>query len=99
MKPDARLVQDVKRADEQRAEICRELYPLRFAARERRCNAGERQIFQPDIDEKFQPAADLKQYLFGDLFALFAEFEFFEKSLCVADRHRDDFGQRKRRRS
>ena len=36
MQADARFVQNVKRADEQRAEICRELYPLGLAARKRR---------------------------------------------------------------
>ena len=53
MQADARLVENVKRADEQRAEICRELYPLSLAAGKRRRETAERQVIEADLDEEF----------------------------------------------
>ena len=79
MKADARFVENVERADEQRAEIRRELDALRFAARKRRGEAAERQIIETDIDQEFQTPADLEQELFRDLFALFARASVLQK--------------------
>ena len=96
MKADARFVENVERADKQRAEIRRELNSLGLAAGKRRREAAQRQIIETDIDEEFQTATNLEQQLVGDLLALFAQFEILKKSVRVADRHLDDLGQRLR---
>jgi hypothetical protein len=91
---DTGFVEYIECSDKQRTEVCCKLDALCFAARERRGDAGERQIVETDIDEKLQTAADLEQDLVGYFFALFAKLECFEERVRIADRHRHDLGQR-----
>jgi hypothetical protein len=53
---DGRLVEHVERADQPRSERGGELNALRFAARERRGEPVERQVFQADVVQKAQPS-------------------------------------------
>ena len=57
VEPDRRLVEDVENADELRADLRGEPYPLRFAARERSGRAIEREVREPDVREKTEPRA------------------------------------------
>ena len=70
---DGRLVEHVEHAGQARADLARQPDPLRFAARERARVARERQIVEPDIDQKPQPRADLLDDRRGDLVLLPAE--------------------------
>ena len=63
---DRRFVQDVKHSDQPRTDLARQTNPLRFAAGKSRRRARERQIFEPDIDQKAEPRANFLQNLGGD---------------------------------
>ena len=63
---DRRLVEDVERADERRAERGRQADALRLAARQRRREPIERQVVETDVVEERQAALDLAQHLLGD---------------------------------
>ena len=67
MQPDRRLVEHIEHAGEPRADLRGEADALALAARERAGGAREREIFQPDIDQKFQPVADFLEHADGDL--------------------------------
>ncbi len=70
---DRRLVQHVEHAGEARADLRGEADALALAAGQRAGGAGERQVVQPDIDQEFQPLADLLQDARGDLVLLAGE--------------------------
>ena len=63
---DGRLVEHVARAHQPRSEAGRELDALRFAARKRRRQPVQRQIFETDVVQKFQALLNFDQDLFGD---------------------------------
>ena len=63
---DGRLIEHIAGAHQPRAEAGRKLDALRFAAGERRRQAVEREVMQPDIVQEFQPLPDLDQDLIGD---------------------------------
>ena len=67
MQADGRLVEDVERADEARAERCGELDALRFSAGERGAEAVEGKVFEADFDEEVDALANLFEDLAGDL--------------------------------
>src|SRR5690606_38949183 len=94
VKADARFIKDVKRSDEKRAQVGRELNSLGLAAGERRGQAVEREVIEADIDEELQPAAYFEQELFRDLLTLFAQRELIEKRGGVGDRHLEHFRER-----
>ena len=54
MQADARLIENVKDAGQSRADLRREPDALRFAAGKRAAFAIEREIAEPDLDEKLQ---------------------------------------------
>src|SRR5450432_3650040 len=58
---DRRLVEDVEHTHQAGSDLRREPDALRLAARQRFRGATEREIVQPDIDEKAQALADLLQ--------------------------------------
>ena len=58
MQADARLVQNVKHADERRADLRREPDALRLAAGQRSAFAVKREITEADIFQKAEPRAD-----------------------------------------
>ena len=73
MQPDRRLVEHVKHAGEAGADLRGEPDALALAAGQRAGGARERQIIEPDIDQEFQPRADLLEDAAGDLVLLGVE--------------------------
>ena len=57
MQADRRLVEDVEHADQPRADLRRQTNALRLAAGQRFGRATQREIVEPDVDEKTQPLA------------------------------------------
>ncbi len=70
MQPDRRLIQHIQHAGQSGADLTRQPDALRFTARQRRRSARQRQIIQPDIDQKPQPVHDFPQYPPGDFLPL-----------------------------
>jgi hypothetical protein len=92
MEPDRRLVQHIEHPGQSRADLRGEPDPLALAARQRARGARQRQIFEPDIVEEFEPVADLLEDAIGDLAILRLELgrEPAEPLLGLPDRHRGD---------
>ena len=67
---DRRLVEHVEHAGQARADLRGEADALALAAGERAGAAGEREIFEADVDQEFQPVADFLQHADGDLVLL-----------------------------
>src|SRR6185295_15047721 len=92
---DGRLVQNVERVYERRADGRRQVDALELAAGERPRLALEAQILEPDLDQVAEPRADLVQDELRDRFALVARHaEIGEEALRVADREPVDVGNR-----
>ena len=83
---DRRLVEHVQRVDQRRSERRRQVDALRFAARQRRRQAIERQIVQSDVAQKLQPLLNLLQHLVADGRFLLGQLQRLEKLLRLADR-------------
>ena len=73
VQPDRRLVEHVEHAGEAGADLRGEPDALALAAGQRAGSARERQIIEPDIDQEFQPLADLLEDAAGDLVLLGVE--------------------------
>ena len=67
---DRGLVEHVEHAGEAGADLRGEPDALALAARQRAGGARQREIFEPDIDQKFQALADFLEHAHGD-FVLF----------------------------
>ena len=67
MQADARLVQNIKHADERRADLRGEPDALRLAAAQRAALAVEREITEADVFQKAEPRADFLDDFGGDL--------------------------------
>src|SRR5690606_59955 len=67
MQTDRRLVEDIHHADEPRADLTREPDALRLAAGKRVGAAVEREITEPDVDEKADAVRDLRDDLLRNL--------------------------------
>ena len=80
---DRRLVEHVQRADQRRAERRREVDALRFAARQRRRQAIERQVIEADVAQEAEAALDLLQHLVGDRRFLLGELQVGEELLAL----------------
>ena len=59
---DRRLVEDVEHADQAAADLAGQADALRLAAGERRRRAVERQVFEADVDQEAEPAADFLEH-------------------------------------
>ncbi len=70
---DRRLVEHIEHAGQPGADLRGEANALALAAGQRARGARERQIFKADIDQKFQPLADLLEHAAGDLVVLGVE--------------------------
>ena len=70
---DRRLVEHIEHAGQARADLRGEPDALALAARQRAGAAREREIIEPDIDEKGEPVANFLQDAHGDLVALGVE--------------------------
>ena len=88
----ARLVEDVEHAHESRADLRRQPYALRLAARERPCRTRERQIVKPDVQEEAETRVDLLQDLRGDLLLALRERKLGEEFIAFSNRQRRDLG-------
>ena len=67
---DRRLVEHVEHAGQPGADLRGEADALALAAGQRAGGARERQIFEPDVDQEFQPLADFLEHAHGDLVLL-----------------------------
>ena len=74
MQPDRGLVEHVEHAGQPGADLRGEPYALALAAGQRARRPRQCQIIEPDIDQKFQPRADLLEDAPGDLVLLGGEF-------------------------
>ncbi len=70
---DRRLVEHIKHAGEAGADLRGKPDALAFAAGERAGGAREREIIEPDVDQEFQPLADLLEHAHADLVLLRVE--------------------------
>ncbi len=66
MQADARFIEHVKNTGQTRADLRREPDALRFAAGKRAALAIQREIIEPDLDEKLQPRIDLAHHVGND---------------------------------
>ena len=73
VQPDRGLVEHVEHAGQAGADLRGEPDALALAAGQRARGARERQVIEPDIDEEFQPRADLLEDADGDLVLLGVE--------------------------
>ena len=73
MQPDRRLVEHVEHAGQAGADLRSKPDALAFAAGQGARRAGERQIIEADIDQEFQPGADLLENACGDFVLLGVE--------------------------
>ena len=63
---DRRFVEDVEHADQAAADLAGQANALRLAAGERRRGAVEREVFEPDVEQEAEPAADFLEHFVGD---------------------------------
>ncbi len=86
MQANRRLVQHIHDAGQARADLARQSDALRLAAGQRVGRAVERQIVQPNVDQKLQPGTNLLDDLFGDGEALAAQAQLVKKAHRLAQR-------------
>ena len=67
---DRRLVEHVEHAGQPGADLRGEPDALALAAGQRARGAGEGEIFEPDVDQKFQALADFLEHAAGDFVLL-----------------------------
>ncbi len=96
---DRRLVQHVHDAGQPRADLRREPDALRLAAGERLRRAVEREIVEPDVVEKCEPAHDLLDDPVGDRVLLAVEGQPAEVVRRLAQRHPRNLVDRPRLRA
>src|SRR2546430_1149426 len=89
---DGRLVENVKRADEMRAERRGELDALRFAAREGGSEAIEGEVVEADFIEELEATANFFKDFVGDGFLHFGQLQRREKDARFFDGEFADFG-------
>ncbi len=89
MQADRRLVEHIENAGQARADLRGEPDALAFTPRERPRTARQREIVEPDVDEKLQPLADFLENAVGDLpfFRLEPGGKTVEPVAGLADRH------------
>ena len=75
MQTDAGFIENVENASQTGADLCREAYPLRFAAGKRAALAIQCEIAEPDLDEKLQPRSNLADNVGYDGLLLFGQVE------------------------
>ena len=97
VQPDRRFVKNVEHADQAAADLAGQANALRFAARERRRRAIERQIVEPHVAQKPQPATDFLEHFGGDQRPGRVEIERAEEINGVVDGQMASLGQRSRR--
>ena len=83
---DGRLIEDVEHPRQAAADLTREADPLALAPRERRRAAAERQVVEPDVDQKLEAVADLADQVAGDMAFVAAELQPLEEGVGPAER-------------
>ena len=93
VQPDGGLVEHVEHAGQAGADLRGQPDALAFAAGQRARGAGEGEIFQSDIDQKFQPLADFFEHADGNFVLLRGQplGQLSEPLCCAFDRHIGDF--------
>ena len=101
VQPDRRLVEHVEHAGQAGADLRGEPDALALAAGQRAGGARQRQVIEPDIDQEFQPRADLLEDAHGDFVLLGVEFfrQLAEPGRRGLDRQVGDFADVQCRRS
>ena len=84
MQADGRLIENVEHADKSATDLPCQADALHLAAGERRRGAVEREVLQPDVFEKLQPAADFLEGLGGDRCGRGIEFQSRKELGCIA---------------
>ena len=92
VQPDRRLVQDVEHPHQRAADLRRQPDALRFAARQRRGRAIQRQVVDADVVQERQAVARLAQDPTGDLLLLGRQREPLQEIVRLADRQRRHLG-------
>ena len=93
MQADRRLVEDVQHADQPAADLARQPDALHLAAGKRRGGAVQVEIFQADVFQELQPAANFLEHVLGDLLAGGIKLQFAEILFGSGDGQRADLGQ------
>ena len=66
MQADTRFIQNIQYTDQPRTNLRRQADPLRLAAGQRTGRPVQRQVVQPDIDQKAEPGVDFLADLHGN---------------------------------
>ncbi len=93
VQPDRRLVEHVKHAGQAGADLRGKPDALALAAGQRAGGARQRQVIEPDIDQEFEPRADLLEDAHRDFVLLGVEFvrQLANQAAAAFDRHVGDF--------
>src|SRR5438046_7047033 len=86
MQPDAWFVEDIKDSSQPRTDLRGETNALRFSATERPALAIEREIAQPNFEQKLQTRLDLPHYFRSNLLLLAGELDLGNEVSCALDR-------------
>src|SRR5437667_6679300 len=86
MQPDARFVENIKDSSQPRTDLRRETNALRFAAAERPALTIEREITQPDFEQKLQTRFDFPHHFRSNLLLLAGELDLGDEVDRVLDR-------------
>ena len=81
-----RLVQDIKRTDQRRSQIGRQLNPLGFPAGQCRGQTIQGQIIQADVNHEAKPPAYFEQHALGDGRLFREQFERVKEDRCLLNR-------------
>ena len=89
---DGGLIEDVERAHQIRAQRRSQLYALRLAARKRGGQPVEREVFEADFVQIFQPRADFLQQFVGHRHLKRRKVNLVEEVVRLLNRHPADVG-------
>ena len=93
VQPDRRLIKDVQYPHQPAADLPRQPNALRFAARERRSGAIQREVIEPTPQQEPQPPANLLEGLNGDEGLRLVEFDVLKELESVFDGEVAELGE------
>ena len=97
MQTDARFIEDVKHANQARADLRSQANALRFSAAQRAAFAIECEIAQADVLEESEPGTDFFDDVMGDVLLEFGEFQRGKEFLGTIHRKGTDIHDRQSR--